>query len=156
MLTYDISDDDLPHDVISGLEKKGWKFDQGEQEWRQHNDAGPFSPHRADHVRQWEADVNAVIADLETVENLTQDGADNLSSRQVQNNDTHIAGHGVHVGGGASVTGSVDGVGAGGTGSAILEGGQPKTTDEAMAKFQQQKPLDGAASAEDQQAQQQQ
>lgn len=85
-MAYDISDDELPDAVIVGLKTRGWKWDASAQEWRLHNEQGPFSPIKGDHVRQFDIDVSAAVEDAVTPGNL--DRADNMSSNQVQNNDT--------------------------------------------------------------------
>lgn len=82
-MSYDITDDDLPPQVIEGLKAKSWQWDASAQAWRLHNDAGNFSPNPLDHVRQFEKDVDAVLLALSSAENP----GDQMKSPQVQESD---------------------------------------------------------------------
>lgn len=122
---YDISDDDLPEAFKEGMKAKGWVWDGSAQEWRHHNEQGPFSPHRADHVRAWEADGAAVAAELSREVLVVDDqGGDQMRSPQVENNDTTQGALGGATQGGGSTTLTFIGetgkvvIGAGGTGEA--------------------------------------
>lgn len=94
MREYRIDDHDLTDKVRSGLIANGWVWDNEAQEWRKHNEAGSFSPHRADHVRAFDVIVALILSDLEVsdLEVVEDQKPDNVSSRQVQDNDMTEAG----------------------------------------------------------------
>lgn len=86
-MTYDISDDEIPHEIRHGLRRLGWVWDAGSQEWRKHNERGAFSPLRGDHIRAFNIDVATVVADLAKP---SGGNADAISSPQVSNHDATV------------------------------------------------------------------